>query len=306
MTLSPSIDRENIFVVAHSNGTFAFAEACRQHEEIQVGRALLACSVLPRSFFQDQSWFDKRAKKNRRPIASLNNQCFAGDWALAFLCRGIRFLISKTGTAGYYGFLKPEQLDCINSFHAGGHQTAVAPENHSHIATFLATGVVESDADVVESDANAQPKASWFIALSHCANLLVPGSYLSVLAVILLFANIGSKKNLGSVFSLSGRGSVLWVAGVSFATLVFLHVVRVWLTRISPIALMALFFALKYIVLPISFSLLPPLIYFGWFEPDSTVMEWWPAIGAALNSQSFAALVGGALALCIAWLLMKI
>jgi hypothetical protein len=290
ITLNPSIHPKNIFVFAHSNGTFAFAEACRQHDQIQVGRALLAASVLPRGFFRIERWFDRRTEDDRCPILeSLNNQCFARDWAVAVLCRGVRFLASKIGTAGYYGFDETAQRGRIkNTFHDGGHQTAVAPENHGHIATFLASGALESG---VES----RPKPSRFSVLSHCGNLLMPVAYLLVLAVILFFANIGSRERLSSVFLPFGRDPIWCVAALSFVALVVLHNLRIALTSTSSELVGFICIKFKYITFLTIFGILF-FVALGWLEPS----------GAVLNGRSSAALVGGALALCFAWLLMKV
>src|SRR5262249_45588934 len=145
---------------------------------------------------------------------------------------------------------------------------------------------VLGEATSIVGQTHSQPKASRFSVLSYCANLLMPVSYLLVLAVILFFANIGSRESLGSVFLPLGRGPIWCVAALSFGALVALHRFHVALTTISP---SLLFILLKYTIPALFLTLL--FVVFGWFEPYGAVMK------AVLDSRSFAALVGGALAL---------
>src|SRR5262249_40006971 len=101
------------FVLAHSNGTYALADALFQYEGIRLNRVVLAGSVLP-------TQFDWSVIIGRKQVVALRNDRAARDWPVGALCSALRGLgMRDVGTAGVDGFLGSATKEVC--YYPGGH-----------------------------------------------------------------------------------------------------------------------------------------------------------------------------------------
>jgi hypothetical protein len=137
-----SPNRGRVIVAAHSNGTYALAHALHAYPDIQVDRAYLAGSVLPRRF----RWHDLAGQ-----VKELRNDRANWDWPVGCLCNGLRFipwLWGKIGAGGYRGFIPPPPRTAAgdkvkiqdNHYLEGDHGVAFQPQYHEDLARYLITG----------------------------------------------------------------------------------------------------------------------------------------------------------------------
>lgn len=119
-----------IYVAAHSYGTFLFGYAMEKQLGIEIKRAYLAGSVLPKDF----SWtrFEGR-------LEAVRNDCANYDWPVGVLCRYLRWLPGNKniGTAGVDGFSEESSMIKSNQYIEGGHGAALNSPVTEEIVNFL-------------------------------------------------------------------------------------------------------------------------------------------------------------------------
>jgi pimeloyl-ACP methyl ester carboxylesterase len=122
-----------VAIAAHSNGTYAVAQAFLRHTFIKADRLYLAGSVLPQKFDWTTLKNDERLDVFRNDIANL-------DWPVGLVCNAIKWIDPRIGVGGFHGFTK---IDPNNMYLQGSHGAALAPPYRSEVAKFLVSGKPE-------------------------------------------------------------------------------------------------------------------------------------------------------------------
>lgn len=122
-----------VHVVAHSYGTYIFAQAMKQQSGINVNRIYMAGSVLPGNF----NWQELSVEKR---FDAIRNDCANGDWAVGVLSKYLCYLPwnwGDIGTAGIDGFSRNNGNVISNQYLEGGHGSALDFPITQEIVEFL-------------------------------------------------------------------------------------------------------------------------------------------------------------------------
>jgi alpha-beta hydrolase superfamily lysophospholipase len=121
-------------VAAHSNGAYLVGQALERVPSLRFGRIALLGSVLP----SDYSWEQRRAWRQTEAVRTDRS---ADDLVVAVLCNALRGLgMTDVGTSGWSGFEVSGGVEHDVTWFRGGHSAALAQNNLTSVADFLATG----------------------------------------------------------------------------------------------------------------------------------------------------------------------
>lgn len=162
--------------LGHSNGTYLFGQALMRLSGMRFNRAVLAGSVLPRTF-------DWRALTDRQQVAKLFNHRALWDVPVAILCNALRGLrMTDVGTGGYEGFAALTDISECH-YHRGGHGAALQESSLPVLTSqVLGTTALHGCASL------QQAPSGWFNRLSTAAISL---PYLLIATILLLAYRIG-------------------------------------------------------------------------------------------------------------------
>jgi pimeloyl-ACP methyl ester carboxylesterase len=184
--------KSKVAIAAHSNGTYAVAEAFQKHSFIKADILYLAGSVLPQNF----NWTGMKIGSFRNDVANF-------DWPVGFLCKIIRIWDTKIGLAGFCGFTF---MNSNNLYLKGSHGAALAPPYRSEIAKFLVTGQ--------PTELNVQ-KAGENRLMSILSKLAVPFFFTIIAGIGYLYILIATTLSIPFAVMASILLTVLLIVGLS-------------------------------------------------------------------------------------------
>ena len=118
-----------IYVLCHSNGTYALGHCLQEFQAISVERVALAGSVLP----TDYPW---SSLIDRKQVLSVRNDCASRDFPVALLCSALRGLgMRDIGTGGFNGFFGGAVEEV--RYHPGGHGAMLKESNLDSMLRYL-------------------------------------------------------------------------------------------------------------------------------------------------------------------------
>ena len=124
-----SYDSAEFHFLGHSNGTYQLGRSLVRIPQMSFVRVALAGSVLPESYDWDQAIGTQ--------VMSLQNHMSYKDWAVGWLCSGLRGIgMLDIGTGGFFGFEHFKAMKTV-CYYPGGHGAPLEPGRLDELVNFV-------------------------------------------------------------------------------------------------------------------------------------------------------------------------